>query len=99
LRQHGICSELGQLGGPETDSEDPLGRDPVGVDVLESGTSVETRLSLEGADKDTVWGEEVGNGGSLSKELCSRSAMPLRPEKTLNLTYLGWRECQICNQA
>lgn len=69
LGKHGVGSKLGELGRPETDSEDTVLGDPVGVDLRESLAGVEARLGLERSDKDTVGGEEVSDGGSLGKEL------------------------------
>jgi hypothetical protein len=70
LGEHGVGGELGELGRPEADGEDTVGGDPIRVDVLERLASVLAGLGLEGADEDTVRGEQVGNGGTLREELC-----------------------------
>ena len=69
LGQHGVGSQLGEFGRPKTDSQDPLSGDPVGVDVAQGGTSVETTFALERSDEDSVGGEQVLDGGTLSQEL------------------------------
>jgi hypothetical protein len=69
LGQHGVSSQLGQLGTPQSNGQDPLGRDPVGVDVLQRFTGGETLGGLERTDKDPVRGEKVGDGGTLGQEL------------------------------
>jgi hypothetical protein len=69
LGQHGVGSELGELGRPKTDSQDPVLGDPVTVDVGKSLACGETRLVLEGTDEDSIRVEQVGNGGTLGKEL------------------------------
>lgn len=69
LGQHGVGSELGELGRPETDSQDPVLGNPVAVDVGKSLASGETRLVLEGTNEDSVRAEQVGDGGTLGKEL------------------------------
>jgi len=69
LGQHGVGSQLGELGRPKTDGQDPLSGDPVGVDVGQGGTSVETTLALERSDEDSVGSEQVLDGGTLGQEL------------------------------
>lgn len=68
LGQHGVGGELGQLGRPQTDCEDSVGWDPVGVDGHQSLASVETRFSLERTDQYTVGGEKILDGGTLGQE-------------------------------
>lgn len=69
LSKHGVGGELGELRGPEADGENAVTGNPVGVDLGEGGAGILARLGLEGADEDTVGGEEVADGGTLSKEL------------------------------
>jgi hypothetical protein len=69
LGQHGVGSELGELGRPKTNSQDPLLGDPVVVDVGKGLTSVKTRLVLKRSNEDSVGVEQVRDGGSLGEEL------------------------------
>ena len=69
LGEHGVGGQLGELGRPKSDGQDPLLGDPVGVDVGESGASVDTLLGLERSDEDPVRGKEVLDGGTLGQEL------------------------------
>ena len=69
LGEHGVGGELGELGRPESDGEDSLGRDPVGVHGREGGGRLLSLLGLEGSDENTVRREQVGDGGSLGEEL------------------------------
>lgn len=73
LSQHGVGGKLGKLGRPETDGQDSLFGNPVLVDGLERVAGVDTRLALERTDEDSVGGEQVVNGGTLSQELCEVS--------------------------
>lgn len=69
LCEHGIGSELGEFRGPEADGEDAFAGDPVGIDVLESGTGVLALLGLERANEDAVGLEEIVDGCALGQEL------------------------------
>jgi hypothetical protein len=74
LGEHGVGGELGELRGPQADSEDSVLRDPVGIDVGEGLARGDTRLALERTDEDSVRGEQVVDGGTLGKELCLSAA-------------------------
>ena len=47
------------------------------VDGSEGGAGIETGLSLKGTDKDTVWGEQVVDGGTFCEELGVREDVKL----------------------
>ena len=68
MREHRVGRELGELRGPQTDSENLVLLDPVRVDGGEGRAGRETRVGLEGADEDSVRVEEVGDGGALGEE-------------------------------
>lgn len=69
LSEHSVRSELGEFGRPETDGEDSVLGNPVGVDGGQRGTGVFTLLSLERTNEDSIGSEQVSNGGTLSQEL------------------------------
>lgn len=68
LSEHSVCGELGELRGPETDSQDTLFGDPVAVYRDKGGAGVKAGLGLEGTDEDSVGFEEVGYGCALGQE-------------------------------
>lgn len=84
LGKHGVGSELGELGRPETDGEDALLGDPVLVDAGQSLASGETGGGLERSDQHPVRCEEVLDGGTLSQELYTISSRPLKRVECLD---------------
>ena len=68
LSQHGVGGQLGQFRRPETNGQDSLTGDPVGVDGSQTSASALTGFGLERTDQDSVRGEQVLDGGTLGQE-------------------------------
>lgn len=68
LGQHGVGGQLGQFRRPETDSQNSLSGNPVGVDGGQTGACALTGFGLKRTDQDSVRGEQVLDGGTLGQE-------------------------------
>merc|ERR1740120_66475 len=69
LCQHGVGHQFRQLRTPEIGGEDPVARDPIGIDVNQHARSSYAVRRCRAANQYSVWCRQVLHGRAFSKEL------------------------------